>query len=154
MIYGPHCHHDGCAWSLCDVAESSREGVQFFCKELADCPYCGPQSQDWPRLATRWRKWANGRYKTDQPGVLRRINAESNVIAAAEVVAANPVVASITVERPHDECVRIVVNGVVVIEANHEEHGWDGMEAVVDTARGIAENLFIAFHSNNEDQQN
>ncbi|MEV5211392.1 hypothetical protein AB0K35_28350 [Micromonospora sp. NPDC053740] len=44
---------------------------------------------------------------------------------------------AVTVERPDDETVEIHVNGQVVASANHDEHGWSGMDAVEKTALAV-----------------
>ncbi|MFY1595450.1 hypothetical protein [Micromonospora sp. WMMD737] len=44
----------------------------------------------------------------------------------------------ITIERPDDEHIEIHVNGEVVASANHDEHGWSGMDAVERTALAVA----------------
>jgi hypothetical protein len=49
--------------------------------------------------------------------------------------------AQITVRRPDDDHVEILVNGKVVATANHDEHGWSGMDAVVSTACAVARAL-------------
>lgn len=46
---------------------------------------------------------------------------------------------AITLRRTDDEHLDIEVNGNVVASANHDEHGWSGMDAVEKTARAIAE---------------
>ena len=45
----------------------------------------------------------------------------------------------ITIVHPDDEHLNIEFNGEVVASANHDEHGWSGMDAVEKTARAIAE---------------
>ncbi|MEV5819238.1 hypothetical protein AB0L22_08695 [Micromonospora haikouensis] len=55
--------------------------------------------------------------------------------AGLNVVAGLPMVA---VERPDDEHIEVHVNGQVVASANHDEHGWDGMDAVEKTALAVA----------------
>ncbi|MEV7264001.1 hypothetical protein AB0N38_10660 [Micromonospora aurantiaca] len=41
IIYGPHCHHDGCAWTACD--ETGK--VEHACRRQDQgCPHCGPAS--------------------------------------------------------------------------------------------------------------
>ena len=42
------------------------------------------------------------------------------------------------IQRPDDESVVILVNGEVIAHANHDEDGWSGVAAVVNTALGIA----------------
>jgi hypothetical protein len=50
---------------------------------------------------------------------------------------------TITIERPDDEHIEIYVNGVVVATADHDEHGWDGMDAVERTAVAIRRALSL-----------
>ncbi|MBQ1061317.1 hypothetical protein [Micromonospora sp. C41] len=45
---------------------------------------------------------------------------------------------TITIERPDDEHIEIHVNGEVIASANHDEHGWSGMDAVERTALAVA----------------
>lgn len=45
------------------------------------------------------------------------------------------------VRRPDDETLEVLIGGDVVMTANHDEHGWTGMEAVRDTARAVYERL-------------
>jgi hypothetical protein len=51
---------------------------------------------------------------------------------------------SILIVHPDDEHLRIKVNGRTVATANHDEHGWSGMDAVEKTARAIAKAAGIA----------
>lgn len=48
---------------------------------------------------------------------------------------------TIELDRPDDEHLQVVVNGFVVAEANHDEHGWSGMDAVEKTAVAVARAL-------------
>lgn len=47
----------------------------------------------------------------------------------------------VTVRWVHDELVQVEVNGVEVASANHDEQGWDGMGAVIKTAREVGKAL-------------
>ncbi|MCX5066928.1 hypothetical protein OOJ91_13835 [Micromonospora lupini] len=46
--------------------------------------------------------------------------------------------ATITIERPDDEVLEVHVDGQLVATANHDEHGWSGMDAVEKTAIAVA----------------
>lgn len=43
----------------------------------------------------------------------------------------------VTIERPDDEVIEIYVGGTLVACANHDEHGWSGMDAVEATAVAV-----------------
>lgn len=45
---------------------------------------------------------------------------------------------TVAIERPDDETIEIRINGDVVASANHDEHGWSGMDAVEATALAVA----------------
>ncbi len=45
---------------------------------------------------------------------------------------------TLTLRWDDDGHVTVLVNGVEVATTSHDEHGWDGMGAVIDTARAIA----------------
>ncbi|MEU0078626.1 hypothetical protein ABZY58_12070 [Micromonospora tulbaghiae] len=45
---------------------------------------------------------------------------------------------AVTIERPDDERIEVHVNGREVATANHDEHGWSGMDAVEKTALAVA----------------
>lgn len=47
--------------------------------------------------------------------------------------------ARVVILAPDDEHVVIEVDGSEVASANHDEHGWSGMDAVVRTAVAVAE---------------
>lgn len=47
----------------------------------------------------------------------------------------------IQIHRPDDETVEIYVGETEVAYANHDVHGWAGMNAVEETARRIANAL-------------
>lgn len=44
----------------------------------------------------------------------------------------------VSIERPDDETIQVYVNGESIISANHDEHGWSGMDAVEKTALAVA----------------
>lgn len=50
---------------------------------------------------------------------------------------------SIVVRRPDDDHLEVVIDGNVVAEANHDEHGWSGMDAVEKTAVAVARALGV-----------
>ncbi|MEV4197038.1 hypothetical protein [Micromonospora globbae] len=45
---------------------------------------------------------------------------------------------TVTIERPDDEEIEVHVDGQVVASANHDDHGWSGMDAVERTALAVA----------------
>lgn len=47
------------------------------------------------------------------------------------------------IRHPDDETLKITLGGKEVAYADHDAHGWDGMEAVEQTARSIAKALKI-----------
>ncbi len=49
--------------------------------------------------------------------------------------------ARVSIRYVDDEHVEILVNGDVVASANHDEHGWSGMDAVVAAALAVAKAL-------------
>ncbi len=49
------------------------------------------------------------------------------------------------IENPDDQTLIISVGGVEVATANHDEHGWAGMEAVQETAEAVHRALLAAF---------
>ncbi|MEV6297832.1 hypothetical protein AB0M02_00330 [Actinoplanes sp. NPDC051861] len=59
---------------------------------------------------------------------------------------------SITIAHPDDEHLRVKVNGRTVATANHDEHGWSGMDAVEKTARAIAQAAGIAVDETWDDE--
>lgn len=50
----------------------------------------------------------------------------------------DPAAVTVTIERPDDETMEVHVNGEVVASANHDEHGWSGMDAVERAALAVA----------------
>lgn len=91
-IYGPHCGHDECSWIECDLAAPPAPGVLYGCREQATCPYCGPTSPDWARIAAGWVRWCVDRYGSANSDELRAVDAiPANVVATAELVEAHPV---------------------------------------------------------------
>jgi hypothetical protein len=44
----------------------------------------------------------------------------------------------VTIDRPDEDRIEVHVNGQVVATANHDEHGWSGMDAVEKTALAVA----------------
>ncbi len=142
-VFGPHCHHDECSWAACDAEPDERKAVVFSCRHQAECALCGPASVDWRRLATQWRLWAVDTYGTDQADTLMLKGAPANVIATAELVAEHPVADRVEIRRPDDETVEVQVNGVVVGEANLDEHRRAGVDAVEALARRIAAALGV-----------
>jgi hypothetical protein len=50
---------------------------------------------------------------------------------------------TVTIRWINDETVEVDVNGVEVASVNHDEHGWAGMGAVLDTARKMAKALGV-----------
>ncbi len=57
-LFGPHCHHDECGMTACDIEADPEDGVLFGCRDQAACPHCGPTSPVWPRLSGQWIDWA------------------------------------------------------------------------------------------------
>jgi hypothetical protein len=51
--------------------------------------------------------------------------------------------ARIRIHDDGDEVVWIDVDGEQLIEVNHDEHGWDGMTAVIKAVEAIADKLGI-----------
>lgn len=39
----------------------------------------------------------------------------------------------------NDEVCRISLDGQPIIEANHDDHGWDGMRAVISAMKSVAQ---------------
>jgi hypothetical protein len=52
----------------------------------------------------------------------------------------------LVIVRTDDEHLTVEVDGAEVAHANHDEHGWSGMDAVEKTARGIAEAAGLAIN--------
>lgn len=53
--------------------------------------------------------------------------------------AAHSTAARVVISAPDDEHVVIEVDGAEVVSANHDAHGWSGMDAVVRAAVAVAE---------------
>jgi hypothetical protein len=45
--------------------------------------------------------------------------------------------AELEIERPDDESVTIKVGGELVADANHDDHGWAGMDMAITVARNV-----------------
>jgi hypothetical protein len=43
-----------------------------------------------------------------------------------------------TISRPNDDTAEYALDGAHLIRANHDEHGWSGMEAIEKTVKAIA----------------
>lgn len=54
---------------------------------------------------------------------------------------------TVTIAWADDEHVQIEINGDVVAEASHDEHGWSGMEAVIKTATAVAAAAGLDIHT-------
>jgi hypothetical protein len=52
-------------------------------------------------------------------------------------------VSTLTINWLDDEVVSIEVDGQEVSSASHDEHGWSGMKAVIETAANIAQALGV-----------
>lgn len=48
-----------------------------------------------------------------------------------------------TIQSPNDEVVEYYLDGEHLITANHDEHGWSGMEGIEAMVATIAKNLGI-----------
>lgn len=88
VVFGPHCHHDRCAMSGCGEARDGEPHVLHGCREQARCPFCGPDSPDWPRLVVEWEKWCTETYGTTSPRKLSTDGRPANVIRTAVLIAA------------------------------------------------------------------
>lgn len=64
------------------------------------------------------------------------------------VVRRDPAEATISLESDNDEHVSVVLDGEEVIEANHDEHGWKGMDLIVTAAKKIADATGATFVDN------
>jgi hypothetical protein len=53
VIHGPHCPHDDCGWTVCDVT-----GLAEFPCHMAGCPTCGAPQPDSPELRALSRWWS------------------------------------------------------------------------------------------------
>lgn len=72
------------------------------------------------------------------------ISTEEEIGAALRLaVSSLPDAPTIEIRRPHDDVLQVVIDGEVVAEANHDEHGWDGMDAVEKTALAVARALGV-----------
>lgn len=93
MIFGPHCDHPECSMIACDNVPMNESGVLYGCREQETCPYCGPGSPNWRRIATEWTAWCTETYGTANSAELRKTQAAlyPNVLATAELVEAHPV---------------------------------------------------------------
>lgn len=47
-------------------------------------------------------------------------------------------VVTVTIERPDDETIEVYVGDELVASANHDEHGWSGMDAVERATLAVA----------------
>lgn len=54
---------------------------------------------------------------------------------------------TVTINWLDDEVVSIQVDGAEVASANHDEHGWAGMEAVINTSTAVARALGAEVHT-------
>lgn len=52
-----------------------------------------------------------------------------------------PRMTTVTINWVHDEQVDIEVDGVRIFTANHDEQGWDDMQAVIDLTKALAGKL-------------
>lgn len=103
-----------------------------------DCARCDPPHADRDELRPLWRDDA------DQDAADPSVNGHPATLLTRVVVL--PPWREHGVDEPaavgivwvNDEQVEIRVNGETVADANHDEHGWDGMEAVINTATAIA----------------
>jgi len=69
---------------------------------------------------------------------LQTIYAEAQVHATLALASAAPL-PRIEILREPDRAVEIVVDGRTIASANHDEHGWSGMDAVEKTAAAVAQ---------------
>lgn len=89
-VFGPHCSHDECSWIGCDAATPPEPEIVYTCKSVAECPYCGPASPDWPRLSAEWVAWCVGWRGTAGSAELGAMGGiPPNVLAMAELVEAH-----------------------------------------------------------------
>lgn len=102
-------------------------------------------------------------YRADDPAITDAFNAGVNAAADAiekhaegigwyegggvwadaieEARKATTAGSTVSIERPDDERIEVHVNGQVVATANHDEHGWSGMDVVEKTALAVARAL-------------
>jgi hypothetical protein len=48
---------------------------------------------------------------------------------------------TVRIVRPDDETVEVWVGDELIVEANHDEHGWVGMDVAAEAATGVARAL-------------
>ena len=58
-----------------------------------------------------------------------------------------PANAALGIRHADDETVIVTVGGVEIITANHDEHGWAGMELAQKTAEGVHRALLAVFQA-------
>lgn len=51
---------------------------------------------------------------------------------------------------PDDEHLEIIYQGDVLVSANHDQHGWEGMEGIAGTAKAVAAALGHPVKDDNE----
>jgi hypothetical protein len=94
VLEGPHCMHDDCGWSYCELVDFEGDdysvAVRRFCKEVRRCTTCGPSSGAWTKLVAEWTAWVIGWCGTDDPALLREKQVPANVIEVAGLIAAHP----------------------------------------------------------------
>ncbi|MFI6819707.1 hypothetical protein ACIBJE_01995 [Micromonospora sp. NPDC050187] len=69
---------------MVDCLETGRP--EYSCRDQAACPYCGPESEDWPRISAADRAWTIKYAGTCDPAELRKIGVPTNVIERAELL--------------------------------------------------------------------
>ncbi len=62
----------------------------YACRKQRICPYCGPTSEDWDRLATEWLAWALETYGTTSSHELRSRGVPPNVTDTADLIETHP----------------------------------------------------------------
>lgn len=82
-LYGPHCPHDECSMLACSEDDQPHQ----FCNEAGTCPYCGPDSRAFDRLADAQRDWLNETYGTVDPDVLQDRGVHPNIVEDAKFIA-------------------------------------------------------------------
>lgn len=103
-----------------------------------DCAPCPEPPADRDELRPLWRDDA------DREAANPSINGHPATLLTRTVVLppwrehGTPEPVAVSIVWINDEQVEIRVNGETVADANHDEHGWDGMEAVIKTATAIA----------------
>jgi len=78
--------------------------------------------------------YIDGEGNEDESAAVRFAQAQA-MAAGLNAAAGLP---AVSIERPDDENIEVHVNGSVVASANHDEHGWSGMDAVEKTALSVA----------------